>query len=618
MVSQTPLRLPGWSAVPRSYNEGTALSRALLSTTGTVRFPFNAVILSAAKDLHLFFRDSWSHAVPSLVAGASSSVNATRRSNSNRAKDVNPFRWLATCLALILPLSALHSQQSSGTTIQGRVSNRDGAPVANAIVKLEHAGAAAADTHTQPDGTFAFSGLLPGDYTITLASGGAHASVTIHAGQVNAPPVSLIAPDTSSRAEAMQFADDPKFTIAAVTDWTAAGGHGSDAVLRTSEALNRKTLALKPVQPSSAEPTEEWKKKENMLRAAQQADPGSFAPNHALGHFYLRAEKFDLAVPPLQAACKIDPGDSRNEYELALALNGSGRHAEAREHVPKLAASGESGDVHRLAGEIDEKLGDPLSAVHEFERAVRADPSEQNYFEWGSELLLHRAVWQARDVFAAGVKAYPKSQRMLTALGAALFAGALYDEAAQRLCEASDLNPADPEPYTFMGKVEISAPNPLPCVEQRLARYVGQNPQDSLANYFYAMALWKQKGQAADSPTLARVEDLLNMAVRIDPKCSDAYLQLGVLQATRREYQKAIAFYSKAIEANPQFSEAHYRLGIAYDRVGEKEKAAEQLRLHGEIEKQQAAAIEKQRREVKQFQVVVDGKSADAHPDDRR
>ena len=64
-------------------------------------------------------------------------------------------------------------------------------------------------------------------------------------------------------------------------------------------------------------------------------------------------------------------------------------------------------------------------------------------------------------MFTVGAKAYPKSARMLTALGAALFAGAFYDEAALRLCDASDLNPANPEPYMFMGKIEMAAPNPL-------------------------------------------------------------------------------------------------------------------------------------------------------------
>jgi tetratricopeptide (TPR) repeat protein len=208
------------------------------------------------------------------------------------------------------------------------------------------------------------------------------------------------------------------------------------------------------------------------------------------------------------------------------------------------------------------------------------------------------------------VKAYPNSERMLTALGAALFAGALYDDAAQRLCQASDLNPADPEPYTFMGKIEISAPNPLPCIEQKLARYVDQEPSNAVAKYFYAMALWKQAGPAPDAGTFARVRALLNHAVNIDPRCSDAWFQLGVLEASRGGYQKAIEFYSKAIDADPRSSQAHYRLGIAYDRVGEKEKAAQQLRLHEELEREQAAAVEKQRREVKQFLVVVDAKKA--------
>src|SRR5947209_13908804 len=179
---------------------------------------------------------------------------------------------------------------------------------------------------------------------------------------------------------------------------------------------------------------------------------------------------------------------------------------------------------------------------------------------------------------------------MLTALGAALFAGALYDEAAQRFCEASNLDPEVPEPYLFMGKIELAAPNPLPCVEQKLARFVELRPADPLANYFYAMTLWKQKGQSIDEPTRQRVQDLLTKAVTIDSKCSDAYLQLGVLQAAHRDYKQAIGFYMKAIEADPQMSEAHYRLGVAYDRVGEKEKAAQEFQLHDQIEKQQAAA----------------------------
>lgn len=151
----------------------------------------------------------------------------------------------------------------------------------------------------------------------------------------------------------------------------------------------------------------------------------------------------------------------------------------------------------------------------------------------------------------------------------------------------------------------MASPAPLPCVETKLARFVQQKPDSSLANYLYAMAIWKQhQSSPSDNRALPQVETLLTKAVAIDPKCSDGYLQLGILAASQHHYEKAVQLYTKAIEVDPQLGEAHYRLGVAYDRLGEREKAAQEYQLHDEIEKRQAAAIERQRRDVKQFVVV--------------
>jgi tetratricopeptide (TPR) repeat protein len=526
-------------------------------------------------------------------------------------------RVVPAILLLLLAISAAPEQQGQ-LIILGTVRDRAGAPVSDASVRLEQDGNSPQQTVTKADGSFTFAGLASGVYVVSAERAGQRSAATTV--NTEAPEkkalltLTLDLAGSEKQAPPMEFADAPNFTIAAVTDWTAAGGHGSDAVLRTSEALNRETLALKPSSSGTASVPGEPAESENALQAAVARNPVDVEANRKLGEFYLRANRFQDAIPPLRAASKLDPNHSRTVYDLALALEGSGDLAGAREQVAKLQAQNDNADAHRLAGELDEKLGDPLAAVHELERAVREDPSEQNYFEWGSELLLHRAVWQAKDVFSAGVKAYPKSARMLTALGAALFAGALYDEAAQRLCQASDLNPADPEPYLFMGKIEISAPNPLACVDLKLARFVELRPEDPLANYYYAMTVWKQKGQSIDPATLQRVEELLIKAVTIDPQCGEAYLQLGVLESTRQGYAKAIGYYTKAIQANPQLSNAHYRLGVAYDRVGDKESAQKEFQLHDEIEKQQAALVDKQRREVKQFLVVVNGKTAASSP----
>jgi len=262
-------------------------------------------------------------------------------------------------------------------------------------------------------------------------------------------------------------------------------------------------------------------------------------------------------------------------------------------------------ELHRLEAEMDEDSGDPLSAARELQKAASEDASEDNYFAWGSELLIHRAVWQAKEVFDEGVKLHPQSARMLTARGAALFAGALYDEAATDLCKASDLSPEIVEPYLFMGKIEIVAPNPLPCVVAKLERFEKLKPGNSLASYYYAMALWKQQSHAADSQTMERVQELLSRAVTLDPKCASAHLELGNLSAGNKEWERAIGHYLNAIQADPQLNEAHYRLGVAYQRVGNQAKATEQFQLHDTIAKKQAAEIQRQRKEVKQFLVVL-------------
>ncbi len=521
--------------------------------------------------------------------------------------------WLAPAFA--------SAWQQDTFAITGVVRDGSGKEVAGASVRLQPQGdARAQERKTDPTGGFAYSGLKAGLYVVSALLGDARSnevSVRGTNGAVQRVELTLAkSPRTTSREDngktaEMEFSDAPNFTVAAVTDWTAAGGHGSDTSLRTSESLTRETLRLKAEPKGVGASQGNASSTERRLREALDRSPRDFKANEELGRFYLAAERYAEALAPLQTACEVDPAHKDAEYELALALVRSGDAAKAREHADRLLASGDKPEWHRLAGEVDEKLGDPLGAVHAYERAVKEDPSEENYFAWGSELLQHRAIWQAREVFESGVKAYPNSARLLTALGTALFSGAMYEEAARRLCEASDLSPKDAEPYLFMGRVEIAAPNPLPCVETKLKRFVELQPTNALANYYYAMAYWKQHGKRTDAETLRPVETFLSKAVEADSKCSSAYLQLGVIQASQSDFHKAAEYYQKAIDADSLSTEAHYRLGVAYDRLGEKDKAAEEFRIHDELKKQQATAVDRQRREVKQFLVQVGGNGQD-------
>jgi tetratricopeptide (TPR) repeat protein len=524
-----------------------------------------------------------------------------------------------------------HTQHVDGVTIQGNVLNSAGKSVGDASVRLEQEGILKRVEKTNAAGAFAFTTLAPGRYLLRAEKSGqkSHDTIVLASIEEDRKDIDLILdasdirsdPKTPppSTSQAMKFSDEPNFTIAGVTDWTAVGGHGSDSALRTSEDLARETLTLKAegsnrLDPASKDDASKESESESKLRAALARAPGSFDENRELGKFYFHSGRYRDSIPLLQAAYRINPAMDDNTYDLALAYEEVGDFSRAREYVQKLRTHKNSADLHRLAGELDEKLGDPLAAVQEEEQAVRLDPSERNYFEWGSELLLHRAVWQAAEIFRNGAKLYPGSSRMLTALGVSLFAAAIYDEAALRLCDASDLNPTAPVPHIFMGKIEREVPTPLPCVEQKLARFLQKQPDSPLANYLYAMDVWKRQELQANQRDLQQVETLLTKTVKIDRKCVDAYLQLGILYSSQHNYEKAIGFYTKAIELDPQLGEAHYRLAVAYDRTGDPTKAKAEFTLHDEIEKQNAAAVERQRREIKQFLVVLQGQPAHPKP----
>jgi tetratricopeptide (TPR) repeat protein len=457
------------------------------------------------------------------------------------------------------PRNVLFAQDARvAITVSGTVRTSTGEPVAGASVFVEEKGSSRPfETKTKVDGTF--KALLDhgGWYTVRAQKAGLRGSqgpFVLSAGEKKHLDLVLVpqpAPAT------MEFKDEPDFTVAGVTDWSNVGLHGSDTTSRTSEALAKETVNLK----------------------------GGFSE-------------------------KSSGVNSGSRYAVALESEAKGDLPQAREQVRKVLATSNDAEGHHLLGDLDERLGDPLQAVREYERAARMYPSEQNYFDWGAELLLHKAAQPAVEVFSKGSALHPRSARMLAGLGAALYGVGSYEDAARRLCDASDLRPADPAPYLFLGQMEKTVSVPLPCTEEKLARFVQDQPASALANYYYAASLWKRR-RGSESPTAARqVEALLEKAVKLDPSLGEAYVQLGVLYFAQNEFTKSIQAFQQAIRVSPQLTEAHYRLSLAYKRAGDEAKAHEEFEAYQQAEKTEAATVERQRGELKQFLIILKNQPA--------
>jgi tetratricopeptide (TPR) repeat protein len=407
--------------------------------------------------------------------------------------------WVAAFVAVAL------FGQNENASLQGFVRDSQGKPVGAATVQLK-TGGQTFTALTDAQGSFHFPSLDGGSYTIHVRDSAF--------GEVDFGPFALRPQETKkvdltleSQAKP-QFFDEPTFIVAGVTDPSLRGGHGSDPVLRSAEALAKSTASLRT--------------------GASVADAA-------------------------------------------------------------------------------EKQGKALEAVREYQRIAGLEPTEPHLFDWGTELLIHRAADQAAEVFTNGNRLFPRSTRMLLGLAVALYSRGSYDQAVRRFFEAADLNPSDPAPYLFLGKVSMGAITDSSGFQERLQRFANLQPENAWANYYYATSLLKQsrgkewKGPEDTAATLAKVRSLLEKAVRLDPRLGAAYLQLGIVFAEQGNLPRAISAYQRAINASPPMEEAHYRLAQAYRKMGESAKAQKEIELYQELSKQSVQELERERAEIQQF-----------------
>jgi tetratricopeptide (TPR) repeat protein len=387
-----------------------------------------------------------------------------------------------------------------------------------------------------------------------------------------------------------------------------ASPHLEKAVrLQPNSVPARTALATTLLRMGKLDPAEEQFKK------AAELAPKDFDSNHNLGEFYVRAGKLALAEPFLARAQQIDPSSYDNGYDLALAYILDGKFADGRLLIHDLLQRKNTAELHNLLGELEEKDGQFLAAETEFETAAHQDPSESNLFDWASELLLHRTLDPAVEIFQKATERFPNSSRLMIGYGVALYAHGNYDEAVKALLKGADLAPSDSRCYLFLSKAYDSSPSQAEDVIQRFRRFAEIDPSNARAQYYYAMSLWKGKRAEDADLDLHRIELLLKKSVSLDPNLAEAHLQLGNLYSAQSKYPEAIPEYVKARELNPDLADAYYRLGQAYVRTGEKDRAQQQFEVYQRLREQHLAELDKLRAEVRQF-VLSEKDSTSAKP----
>lgn len=515
------------------------------------------------------------------------------------------------CALIIVQVCGLANvrAQSSRGVVEGVVRDAGKRPLAAVMVSLDdQVEGRSQSIETDVEGHFRFNGIEPSTYLIRTKKPGfvdqTAGPFAIRAGEKKSVDLNLPdekpATSTKNAAQALEYSDEPRFTVAGVTDPSNVGGHGSNVTLPTKEALARETASLAGSAASTVNRTGTTKAAAGEL---PRIPADNFAENLKAGQELLRAGQSKQAIAFLERAIQLNAMDYQAGFSLAEAYQKNGETQRADQAIQTLLARGERAELHALLAEIRESERQPVDAVREYQRAAEMEPSEQNLFAWGAELLLHHADAPASEVFAKGHRLYPKSLRMLVGLGSAAYAQDLNEQAARWLLQAIQLDPADPRPYLFLGRLqEVAKSEPQEWMEA-FHRYAALRPEDARAHYYYAVALEKQRRGERDFAPRATE---LQKAIALEPRMGEAFLKLGLLDEEKGELAESVRALQKAVEFTDLPDEAHLRLAQVYRRMGETEKARNESEAYEQVAKQKKEKMERERRELGEF--VITGK----------
>lgn len=223
-------------------------------------------------------------------------------------------------------------------------------------------------------------------------------------------------------------------------------------------------------------------------------------------------------------------GFALQEYQRAVDLyERRGNHTEASQLRQRLAAGGAGAGV-QYAGR-EERAN---SKEAELRRAVELNPSDpEAKLRLGSWLMSQRRCSEALPLLREAAELKPDSAAAHMALGAALHGAGRESEAFLALDRAAELA-----------------------------------PDDFAAQLLAVLAVrW-----TTDSAWVKRARRRLERAVRIGPKNPQQWNQLGAANNELLQVEAACACYERAIELSPDFTHAHWNLGMTLLLRGQLEK----------------------------------------------
>jgi tetratricopeptide (TPR) repeat protein len=311
-----------------------------------------------------------------------------------------------------------------------------------------------------------------------------------------------------------------------------------------------------------------------------------------------------------EMATQAVPGSYDAGFDLALTALQAKDYATAVRAAETLVENGhDTSELENILAGAQESQGQTQKAVDAYRRAIALDPSdEDNYLDFTSLCLDHRAFDDGMKVIAVGLEARPKSER-LTFMRGILYAMQDHFELAEKDFEqASLLAPQSDFGDVGLGVTYLEIGNSDKAI-QILRERLRQKPDDANLLYLLGEGLLRS-GASPGQPAYAEAQNALEKSVRLNPRLCLAHVSLGTIYLDEDRVAEAAAQFEQARAIDPSEKSAYSHLAVAYRRLNEPEKAKAMLAELKQVLDEQRAGMRVQVRSPAEAKTVdsTDGK----------
>jgi tetratricopeptide (TPR) repeat protein len=291
------------------------------------------------------------------------------------------------------------------------------------------------------------------------------------------------------------------------------------------------------------------------------------------------------AIPIFERISKMQPGEERARYNLAVTQSLAGRYADVIQTLSPIAAGASDPDALDLLAEAYEANSDTPRAVETLRRAILADPDKARYYlDFADICMVHASYKVGIDMVDAGLKRLPHSAPLYLARGILYVQLGQYNESERDFAKAEQLDPTA-QPGMAARSMAALQENDLAKAEATVRDRIRKRPNDAFLHYLLAETL-ARRGAVPGSREFSEAVESAGKAIQLQTNFGLARDLLGRLYLKEDNISGAIEQSRLAVRADPTDQTALYHLIVALTKGNQKQEIPKLTKQLAELREQ--------------------------------